>query len=147
MATKRFRIKNVAPDGYKAVLALENYICNSKLNPVYREMIKIRASQINGCAYCIDMHTKDARELGESERRIYALSAWRESPLFNEEERALLAATEEITNISVKGLSEETYGNLNKYFDQETIADIILINITINSWNRIAVSTHSQHDN
>ena len=138
-------MKNISPNGYKAVLALENYICNSKIDPVFREMIKIRASQINGCAYCIDMHTKDARELGESERRIYALSAWRESPLFKE--RALLAATEEITNISDKGLTEETYINLNKYFDQQTIADIILINAAINVWNRIAVSTHSQHDN
>ena len=106
MLTKRFRIKEIIPDGYKAVLSLENYICKSKINPVYREMIKIRASQINGCAYCIDMHTKDARELGESDRRIYALSAWRESPLFNDEERALLAATEEITNISDNGLTE-----------------------------------------
>ena len=147
MFTKRFRIKDIIPDGYKAVLSLENYICKSEINPVYREMIKIRASQINGCAYCIDMHSKDARELGESERRIYALSAWRESPLFNDEERALLAATEEITNISDKGLTEETYNNLIKYFDQQTIADIILINVTINVWNRIAVSTHSQHDN
>ena len=146
MLNKRFRIKDIIPDGYKAVLSLENYICNSKIDPVYREMIKIRASQINGCAYCIDMHSKDARELGESERRIYALSAWRESPLFNDEERALLAATEEITKISDKGLTEETYDNLNKYFDQQTIADIILINVTINVWNRIAVSTHSQHD-
>ncbi len=147
MLTKRIKIKDVTPNGYKAMMALENYIGTVKINPVYREMIKIRASQINGCAYCIDMHTKDAREFGESERRIYALSAWRESPLFNEEERAILAATEEITNISVKGISEETYGNLKKYFDDQTIADIIMINVTINSWNRIAVSTHSQHEN
>ncbi len=143
MLTKRFKIKDITPDGYKAVLALEKYISNSKINPIYREMIKIRASQINGCAYCIDMHTKDARELGESERRIYALIAWRESPLFSEEERALLAATEEITNISIKGLSEETYDNLKNYFNYLEIADIILIVVTINSWNRITVSLHS----
>ncbi|MEJ2615643.1 MAG: carboxymuconolactone decarboxylase family protein [Ignavibacteriaceae bacterium] len=143
MLTERFKMKEISPNGYKAVLALENYICNSNIKPVFREMIKIRASQINGCAYCIDMHTKDVRELGESERRIYALSAWRESPLFSNQERALLAATEEITNISIKGLSEGTYCNLTKYFDEQAIADIILINVTINSWNRIAVSLHS----
>ncbi len=144
MMEKRISIKNVAPDAYKAMMALENYIGTTKINPLYRELVKIRASQINGCAYCIDMHTKDARDLGESERKIYALSAWRESPLFSNEERVLLAATEEITNISVKGLSEETYNNLTKYFDDQTISDLIMINVTINSWNRIAVSTHLQ---
>ena len=147
MLIKRVKIKDAAPNGYKAMMALENYICNVKMNPIYREMIKIRASQINGCAYCIDMHAKDAKEIGETERRIYALSAWRESPLFSDEERAILAATDEITRISSKGLSEETYNNLKKYFDDRTIADIIMINVTINSWNRIAVSTHSQHEN
>ncbi len=144
--TKRIKLKNVAPSAYEAMSALENYIAHAALKPIYRELIKIRASQINGCAYCIDMHTKDARDLGESERRIYALSAWRESPLFSDEERALLAATEEITNISSKGLSEETYDNLKKHFEDRSIADIIMINVTINSWNRIAVSLHTKHD-
>ncbi len=143
----RVKIKNAAPAGYEAMMALENYIGKTGLKPIYRELIKIRASQINGCAYCIDMHTKDARDLGETERRIYALSAWYESPLFSDEERALLAATEEITNISVKGVSEETYLNLKKYFDDKSVAEIIMVNVTINSWNRIAIASHSQHDN
>ncbi len=140
--SKRIMLKETAPDAYKAMLALENYIGKTKLNPLYREMIKIRASQINGCAYCIDMHTRDSRKLGESERRIYAISAWKESPLFNQEERALLAFTDEMAHISAKGISDETYNNLTKYFDDKIIADIIMINITINSWNRWAVSTH-----
>ncbi len=144
MSTKRINVKDVTPEGYKAMMALENYIGTVKINPIHREMIKIRASQINGCAYCIDMHTEDARALGETEKRIYALSAWRESPLFTEEERAILAFTEEMAHISNKGVTEETYDNLKKYFDDKTIADIIMINVTINSWNRIAVSTHSQ---
>jgi len=135
-------LKEVNPDGYKAMLALEKYIGSTNINPIHREMIKIRASQINGCAYCIDMHTEDARKLGESEKRIYALSAWRESPLFSDEERAILSFTEEIANISHVGVKDETYQNLKKYFDEKSITEIIMINVTINSWNRIAVSTH-----
>ncbi|MCL5030407.1 MAG: carboxymuconolactone decarboxylase family protein [Bacteroidetes bacterium] len=146
MLNKRISKKDVSPNAYTAMMALENYIASAKLNPLYKEMIKIRASQINGCAYCIDMHTKDARNLGESERRIYALSAWRESSLFSEEERALLAATEELTNISINGLSDEAYNNLIKYFDPLAISEIIMINVTINSWNRIAISIHSQYE-
>jgi len=144
MLTQRMSLKNVNPDGYKAMMALENYIGTVKINPIHREMIKIRASQINGCAYCIDMHTEDARALGETEKRIYALSAWHESPLFTEEERAILAFTDEMANISEKGVTEGTYDNLKKYFDDKTIAEIIMINVTINSWNRIAISTHLQ---
>jgi AhpD family alkylhydroperoxidase len=143
MLTKKINVKDVTPDGYEAMMALENYIGSVKINPIQREMIKIRASQINGCAYCIDMHTEDARALGETEKRIYALSAWHESPLFTEEERAILAFTDEMAHISVKGVTEETYDNLKKYFDDKTIAEIIMINVTINSWNRIAISTHS----
>jgi AhpD family alkylhydroperoxidase len=144
---KRINIQEVTPAGYKAMMALENYACDTSVNPIYREMIKIRVSQINGCAYCVDMHTKDARELGESERRIYALSAWRESPLFSDEERAILSLTDEMANISVKGVAAETYDKLKKYFDDQTIAEMIMINVAINSWNRIAVSTHLQHKN
>ena len=147
MLTQRMSLKNVNPDGYKAMMALENYIGTVKINPIHREMIKIRASQINGCAYCIDMHTEDARALGETEKRIYALSAWHESPLFTEEERAILAFTDEMANISDKGVTEETYDNLKKYFNDKTIAEIIMINVTINSWNRIAISTHLVHNN
>ena len=144
MLTKRINVKDVTPDGYEAMMALENYIGSVKINPIQREMIKIRASQINGCAYCIDMHTEDARALGETEKRIYALSAWHESPLFTDEERAILAFTDEMAHISDKGVTEEIYDNLKKYFDDKTIAEIIMINVTINSWNRIAISTHSQ---
>ena len=141
---KRIKVDNIVPDGYKAMMALENYVGTTNINPIHREMIKIRASQINGCAYCIDMHTEDAKALGETEKRIYALSAWRESPLFTDEEKAVLAFTEEMVHISDKGISDETYDNLKKYFDDKSIGEIIMINVTINSWNRIAISTHSQ---
>jgi AhpD family alkylhydroperoxidase len=144
---KRINIKQVTPAAHKAMMSLENYIRASDIKPSYRELIKIRASQINGCAYCVDAHTKDARKLGESERKIYAISAWKESPLFNEEERVILALTDEMANISVQGVSEDTYEDLTKYFDDKTISDLMMINITINAWNRWAVGTHLQFEN
>jgi AhpD family alkylhydroperoxidase len=97
MIKERFSIKAIEPDAYKAMNGLKDYVNASGIKPLYQEMIKIRASQINGCAYCIELHTKDARKLGETEQRIYALSAWWESPLFSDEEKAILAVTEEVT--------------------------------------------------
>jgi AhpD family alkylhydroperoxidase len=137
---KRINIKTVEPDAYKAMGGMESYIRHSKLPGLLREMIKIRASQINGCAYCIDMHTREALKLGETQRRIFALSAWEESPLFTEEERAVLQLTEEVTLISKHGLSKETYDKVLKFYGENELAQIIMQVIIINSWNRIAVS-------
>jgi AhpD family alkylhydroperoxidase len=143
--TERLNIKALEPDAYKAMHVLEAYLKNCDISPVHRELVKIRASQINGCAYCIQLHAGDARKLGETEHRIYALSAWKESPLFSDEERALLALTEEVTLIAGHGVSDETYNNMLQYFDEKTIAQIIMLIITINAWNRIAVATHLVH--
>jgi AhpD family alkylhydroperoxidase len=96
----RIKIDKVSPAGYKAILGLEKFIESTPLTKKHKDLIKIRASQINGCAFCIDMHTKDARKAGETEQRIYALNAWRDTPFFSEEERAILALTEEVTLIS-----------------------------------------------
>jgi AhpD family alkylhydroperoxidase len=137
----RISIKDIEPDAYKAMIGLEQYIRNSSLPPLLRELIKIRASQINGCAYCIDMHTQEALKIGETQRRIFALSAWKESPLFTEEERVVLQLTEEVTLISVDGLSNETYDKVIKTYSEHGLAQIIMQVIIINSWNRIAVST------
>ncbi|HEY4327576.1 MAG TPA: carboxymuconolactone decarboxylase family protein [Mucilaginibacter sp.] len=137
----RISIKDIEPDAYKAMIGLEQYISNSSLSPLLRELIKIRASQINGCAYCIDMHTQEALKIGETQRRIFALSAWRESPLFTEEERAVLKLTEAVTLISVDGVSDETYAKVRKIYGERGLAQIIMQLIIINSWNRIAVST------
>jgi AhpD family alkylhydroperoxidase len=139
---KRIDIKTLEPNAYKAMSGLEQYIRSSKLPPLLREMIKIRASQINGCAYCIDMHTQEALKLGENQRRIFALSAWKESPLFTEEERAVLQLTDEVTMISKDGLSNETYNKVLKFYDENELALIIMQVIIINSWNRIAISTN-----
>lgn len=138
--SNRSKINEVQPAGYRAVMALEKYIENTSLTTIHRELIKIRASQINGCAFCIDMHTQDARKAGETEQRIYALSAWRDTPFFDEKERALLALTEEVTLIS-NHVSDETYKNAASVFDPVYLADIILAIITINAWNRIAITT------
>ncbi len=141
----RFEMEKVEPTLYSSMLALEGSVRKTQLKKNYKELIKIRASQINSCAYCIEMHTADARKNGETESRIYALSAWRESPLFSNEERALLALTEEITRIADRGLSDETYAELQKYFDEATIAQAIMQVVTINAWNRIAVSSRMLH--
>jgi AhpD family alkylhydroperoxidase len=139
---KRINIKELEPNAYKAMSGLEQYIRSSKLQPLLREMIKIRASQINGCAYCIDMHTQEALKLGEKQRRIFALSAWKESPLFTEEERAVLQLTEEVTLISKDALSDETYSKVLKFYGENELAQIIMQVIIINMWNRMAVSTN-----
>ncbi len=139
---ERIKIKTLEPKAYEGMLVLEEYVRSTELNPLFRKLIKIRASQLNGCAYCIQMHTTEARKAGESEQRIYALSAWWESPLFSDEEKALLALTDEVTLISKGGVSEETYARASQYFDANTLAQIIMQIVAINGWNRIAVSTH-----
>ena len=130
----------VAPEAYNALLGLEKYLASTSLTPIHKELIKIRASQINGCAYCINMHTTDARKYGETEQRIYLLNAWREADVYTEEEKAILALTEEVTMIN-NHVSEATYQNAAKLFDEKYVADIIMMIITINSWNRLAIST------
>jgi AhpD family alkylhydroperoxidase len=136
----RIVIPKVAPEAYQAMLGLEKYIATTSITPVLKELIKIRASQVNGCAYCINMHTTDARKLDITEQRIYLLSAWREADVYTEEEKAVLALTEEITLIS-NHVSEETYENAAKYYDEKSLAEIIMMIITINAWNRIGIAT------
>lgn len=139
--SKRISIKEQEPEAYAAMMALENYSKNIQITPILKELIKIRASQINGCAFCIDMHTEDAVKEGESDRRIYLLSAWRECHLFSNEEKAVLQLTEEITNISSGGVSDHTYNSVLVHFQEKRTAQIIMLIVLINSWNRIAVST------
>jgi len=137
----RIKINIAEPAGYKAMMALSKYVESTGLTTIQRELIKIRASQINGCAFCIDMHTRDARKAGETEQRIYALNAWRETPFFDEQERALLALTEEVTLITGH-VSDATYAAAAEVFDEVQLAQIIMTIVTINAWNRIAITTH-----
>jgi AhpD family alkylhydroperoxidase len=136
----RIKIDKAAPAGYSAVLGLEKFIESTPLTKKHKDLIKIRASQLNGCAFCIDMHTKEARKAGETEQRIYALNAWRDTPFFTDEERAILALTEEVTLIS-NHVSDETYAQAAKFLDETYLAQVILAIITINVWNRIGITT------
>lgn len=138
----RLRIKQIQPEAYKAMAALEKYMATTGLLPLHRELINIRASQLNGCAYCVNMHTKDARKLGETEQRLYLVSVWREARnLFTEEEQAILQLTEEVTLISQHGVSDATYDNAITVLGEELTAQVIMATITINAWTRIGVST------
>ncbi|HUC93484.1 MAG TPA: carboxymuconolactone decarboxylase family protein [Paenibacillus sp.] len=106
-------------------------------------LIQIRASQINGCAYCLDMHTKDARAIGETEQRIYCLNAWREAPFYSEPERAALELTEAMTLISAKGVPDELYQRVRQHFDEKQCIDLVILIIAINGWNRLAISMNN----
>jgi len=136
----RIVIPTVAPEAYEALVNLEKYNATTSVTPIQKELIKIRASQINGCAFCLNMHTADARKYGETEKRIYLISAWREADVFTEEEKAILALTEQITMIT-NHVSDDVYQNAARLFDDKYLAEIIMIIITINSWNRLAIAT------
>lgn len=136
----RINIQQVEPAAFKAMYGLANYVQNSQVSKIHQHLIKIRASMINGCAFCINMHTREAKKDGETEQRIYLLSAWRETTLYTEEERAILALTEEITLVQ-NHVSEETYKAAERLFSPNHLAQIIVAIVAINAWNRIAIST------
>jgi AhpD family alkylhydroperoxidase len=141
--TQRLDMNTTVPEVYRAMLHLSSAsAAKSTLTPIQKELIKMRASQINSCAFCINMHTKDALALGETQQRIFLLNAWRETNLFSAEEKAILAITEEVTLLSQHGVSDEVYQQAEQFFNTETIAHIIMAAVVINAWNRIAVSTH-----
>lgn len=142
---KRKSILELQPKGYEAMRGLESYIRSTSLDRKLCELIKIRASQLNGCAYCIDMHTEEALEIGESNRRLFAIAAWHESPLFTDDERVALQLTEEVTLIGDDGVCDETYEAAIAAFGEEKTAQIIMQIVIINSWNRIAVSTRQEY--
>ena len=141
----RINIQALEPAAYQAMFGLEKYLGTTDLDPKLKELTKIRASQINGCAYCIQMHAAEARKQGETEQRIYALAAWRESPLFSDQERAVLALTDEVSMISERGLSDTTYEAALKALGENGLAQCIMQIVVINAWNRMAVSTHMHH--
>ncbi|MGD8428435.1 MAG: carboxymuconolactone decarboxylase family protein [Balneolaceae bacterium] len=136
----RINIRKLTPDAYKIMYDFEKYLNHSLLDKKHLELIKIRASQINGCAFCLDKHTKDARKAGESERRLHVLSAWKETSLFTQKEQAVLSLTEEITEIR-NGVSDKTYHKALQALGEEYLAQVIIAIIVINAWNRIGVST------
>lgn len=137
---ERLNYSKVAPDAIKAMYELEKYLHGSGLERSLYELVKTRASQINGCAYCIDMHTKEARKAGETEQRLYALNAWRETPFYTERERAALKWTEALTLISENDVPESLYKATREYFNEAEIVALTMAIIAINGWNRLAIS-------
>lgn len=138
----RINIQQTAPKAYAHLLAFENYMQGSEIDKTHLELIKIRASQVNGCAFCINMHTQDALNQGETAQRIFLLNAWRETSLFTAEERVILAMTEEVTLISKGGLSDDTYSKAKAFFGETYLAHLLLAITLINAWNRVAISTN-----
>jgi AhpD family alkylhydroperoxidase len=136
----RLDFTKAAPSAYRAMAALESYVKDSsRLEPSLLKLVKMRASQINGCAYCLDMHSKDARAAGESEQRLYALDAWRETPFFTDRERAALAWTEAITLISSGHAPDEVYEEVRQRFTEEELVNLTLGIVAINGWNRMLI--------
>ena len=139
----RMDYASVAPDALKAMQELEKYVAGSGLDHRLYELVKTRASQINGCAYCLDMHTKDARKAGETEQRLYALSAWRETPFYTDRERAALEWTEALTLIADNNVSDSLYDSVRLHFDEKEMVALTMSIVAINGWNRLAIGFRS----
>lgn len=137
----RIELEKIEPAAYTAMLGLEKYLHQSGLDKKLLALIKVKASQLNKCAFCIDMHTKEARQAGETEQRLYSLSAWQETPFFTPQERAILAFTEAVTFIANNSIDDQLYEQVSHYFSDNEIAQILITIATINAWNRIAIST------
>lgn len=137
----RVNIEQTLPQSWKAMYGVEASLSKSSLTATQKHLIRIRASQINSCAFCINKHTKEALKSGELQQRIFLLSVWRETDLFSAEEKAIFALTEEVTLIHLDGVSDGTYKQAEQFFSVETMAEIIMAVALINTWNRIAIST------
>lgn len=137
---ERIAYAKVAPEALRAHYALEAYVRGCGLEHPLLELVKTRASQLNGCAYCIDMHTKDARAAGETEQRLYAIPVWRETPFFTERERAALAWAEAVTNVAYDHVPAAEFEAVRKQFSDKEVADLTLATVAINGWNRVAIA-------
>ncbi|HEV2388111.1 MAG TPA: carboxymuconolactone decarboxylase family protein [Candidatus Acidoferrales bacterium] len=140
MTGPRIDVKQVAPKSYEPMLALEKYIHSTGIDPRLIELMKLRASQLNRCAYCVDMHARRLRELGEPNERIDAVAAWSEGPFFNERERAALVWTESVTLLSEDHVPDDAYNLARNQFDEKELVDLTMVVVAINSWNRLAVA-------
>jgi len=129
-----------APGALKAVLGVQLYVNHCGLDHSLLELVKLRCSQINGCAYCVDMHARDAKKAGEREQRLHAVAVWRESPLFTRTERAALAWAEAVTLVSVDHVPDEVHTSVSKYFSGKALVDLTMAVVAINCWNRLAIA-------
>jgi len=142
--TSRFNYSESAPGSYKAMLGLEKYLHECGLETSLLHLIKLRASQINGCAYCLDMHWKDLRSIGENEQRLYSLDAWRESPYYTDRERAALEWTDAVTQITNGRVPDEVYEKVRPFFSPAEMCNLTFAVATINAWNRLAISARTE---
>ncbi len=140
----RIDFTRVSPRATQAMLALQSYVNSSSIEHELLELVKMRASQINGCAYCLDMHTKDARAAGETEQRLYLLDAWREAPFYTDRERAALEWTEALTLIHDGHVPDRVYAQARKHFSEEELVDLALAVVAINGWNRLCISFRAE---
>ncbi len=140
----RIDFSKTDPAARNAMLGLEKYARSSGLEPSLLELVKMRASQINGCAYCLDMHSKDARAAGETEQRLYVLNAWREAPFYTDRERAALAWTEAVTLVAQDHVPDEVYEAVRKHFTEKELVDLTLAVVTINGWNRLSIAFRAE---
>jgi AhpD family alkylhydroperoxidase len=139
--TMRFNYAKVAPGVYDAMDPLDNYLAAAELDPILLHLVRFRASQINGCAYCLDMHSKDLRALGDTEQRLYSLEAWRECPYYSEKERAALAWTEAVTLVADGHVPDAVYQEVRGHFSEKELADLTLAVAAINAWNRLSIAS------
>lgn len=137
---KVFDLKGTAPDALKAMFALQSYVDQSKVDPTLMRLVEVRASQINGCAYCLDMHTKEARRNGETEQRLYALNAWRDTPFFTEKERMALAWVERLTLMAEGHVSDDMAEQARELFTDAELVDLSMAIVVINGWNRLVAT-------
>jgi AhpD family alkylhydroperoxidase len=145
MSQQRLSAAKIAPDGYKTLVGVEIYLRQCGLEHRLIELVKMRASQINGCAYCLDVHSRDARRAGETEQRLYLLDAWEEASLYTPRERAALAWTDAVTRIADTHAPDDAYGALQAQFTDKEIVDLTILVGMINLWNRVAISFRNQH--
>jgi AhpD family alkylhydroperoxidase len=140
---ERFNPQLASPEGYRVVMTLEKYV-RSSVEPQLLHLIKLRASILNGCSFCVDMHSADALAAGESARRLFAVAAWRESPFFTDEERAALALTDAVTQIAEAGVPDAVWEDARHHWSEKQLADLLMAIVAINAWNRIAITSHKQ---
>ncbi|GIL22316.1 MAG: alkyl hydroperoxide reductase AhpD [Bacteroidota bacterium] len=143
---ERINLSKSDPKAYQAMLGLEKYLAESGLDKHLYELIKTRASQMNGCAFCINMHVRDAMKLGETAQRLFLLDAWRETDLYTQKERAVLALTESMTTLTVDHVPDEIYEEAARNLTEKELAAVIMAIITINGWNRLAITTRKPLD-
>ncbi|AZU61297.1 carboxymuconolactone decarboxylase family protein [Neobacillus mesonae] len=137
---QRLNYNEIAPEALKIMLEMEKYLQSTSLDKKLRELVKIRASQINGCAFCLNMHTVDARKIGETEQRLYCVSAWEDCDFYTDEEKAALELTEYVTQVSTKRVPDALYNHVRQYFGEKEYVDLIFMINQINSWNRLSIS-------